>query len=247
MSGEHVKIPKIILQTWKTHSVPEKWKSSPRSIQQHMPDWKYILMSDEDNRKFVAEHFPDFIPYYDNFKYPIQRADAIRYCWLAVHGGIYMDLDMELQQPLDDLFIHHQGPYLVSSANIGSIITNSFMASTPGHPLWYEVIEEMKKPIPWWCVGKHLVVMNSTGPVMLNRVVKRSKHVYATLPNKLIMPCSLCDLVCNKSDAYIKPLEGSSWISFDTTIYIFFLCRWKYILILGGIFLLILLLYYIFR
>lgn len=227
-----VTIPKIIMQTWKTHSVPEKWKRSPESIRRWMGDWQYVLMSDDDNRAFVAKHFPDFLPYYDRFEYPIQRADAIRYCWLAVNGGIYMDLDMELQKPLDELFTGHEGPYLVGSGNIGSFITNSFMASTPGHPLWLEVIEEMKKPLPWWCVGKHWVVMNSTGPIMLDRVVKRGKYVYAALPNKSIMPCSVCDSICMKPDAFIRPLEGSSWISYDTMVYNFFLCNWKMIVII---------------
>jgi mannosyltransferase OCH1-like enzyme len=226
-----VTIPKIIMQTWKTHSVPEKWKRSPESIRRWMGDWKYVLMNDKDNRAFVAKHFPDFLPYYDRFEYPIQRADAIRYCWLSIHGGIYMDLDMELQKPLDDLFTSHYGPYLVGSSNVGSYITNSFMASTPGHPFWLEVIEEMKKPLPWWCIGRHFKVMNSTGPMMLDRVAKRGSHVYATLPSRSLRQCSVCELTCSQPNAYIKPLEGSSWISYDTKIYLFLFCNWKTILL----------------
>jgi mannosyltransferase OCH1-like enzyme len=36
-------------------------------------------MTDELNRKFIIDYFPSFLPYYDAFPYPIQRADAIRY------------------------------------------------------------------------------------------------------------------------------------------------------------------------
>lgn len=245
--GKEVRIPKIIMQTWKDANVPLRWHSSVEAVKRLMPDWEYVLMTDADNRDFIQKNFPDFLPYYDRFEHPIQRADAIRYCWLALNGGIYMDLDMEILRPLDDLFTNHQGLYLVSSGNIGSVITNSFMASTPGHSFWLDVIEEMKKPLPWWCIGKHWVVMNSTGPIMLDRVTKQSKHVYAALPGRSIMPCSVCDATCHVPDAYIRPLEGSSWISFDTTVYNFFLCNWKKLLLIIVVILLAILFYYIMK
>src|SRR5437762_1813333 len=113
-------IPRRIMQTWKTKNVPEHWKPSPLSIRQHMPDWEYTLMTDEDNRKFVAEHFPDFLPYYDRFPYPIQRADAIRYCWLYIHGGVYLDLDTVVQKSLEPLFEDGGDLFLVASGNLGS-------------------------------------------------------------------------------------------------------------------------------
>lgn len=228
----HVKIPQTIMQTWKNKDVPLKWQASLESISEHMPGWKHVLMTDEDNRKLVEEHFPDFLKYYDAFPHAIQRADAVRYCWLYLHGGLYMDLDMQLLKPLDPLFTQHDGLHLVGSGNLGSYITNSFMASPPKHPFWLEVIEEMKVPVPWWCMGKHWTVMNSTGPIMLNRVAKRSHHVYAALPASQIMPCSVCDSVCRAPQAYLKPLEGSSWIAFDTTVYNFFLCNWKTIVVI---------------
>jgi inositol phosphorylceramide mannosyltransferase catalytic subunit len=228
----NISIPRRIMQTWKTRDIPDKWKSSLESIHRFMPQWEHVLMSDEDNRNFVQDHFPDFLPYYDGFEYNIQRADAIRYCYLYVHGGLYMDLDMEIQHPLDDLFISNNDIYLVDSGNIGGYITNSLMASKPKCPLWLDMIEEMKKPLPWWAVGKHMKVMNSTGPIALNRVVKRNGYVYGALPRSKVMACSICDATCFKPDAYIVPLQGSSWIAFDTVIYNFFLCNWKKIILL---------------
>lgn len=238
-----VTIPRIIMQTWKNDNVPLNWKPSPESIKRLMPDWEYVLMTDDDNREFIKQHFPDFLPYYDKFEYPIQRADAIRYCFLAVHGGVYMDLDIELQKPLDDLFTSDSEVYLVASGNMSSHITNSFMASKPGAQLWYEVIEEMKKPLPWWAIGKHWKVMNSTGPLMLNRVVKRGKWVYAALPTSSIMPCSVCDEVCDRPDAYVRPLPGQSWCSIDSLIYNFFLCRWRFILLVVVVLIILLIVY----
>lgn len=224
-------IPKIIMQTWKNHNIPDKWSTSPESIKKYMSDWEYVLMTDSDNLEFVTKHFPNFLPYYKAFPYNIQRADAIRYLWLYVNGGLYLDLDIEITHDLTELFSGNNELYLVSSGNVGSCITNSFMASKPGCKIWLEMIEQMKKTLPWWCIGKHMKVMNSTGPVALNSVVKNSNISYHSLATKLVMPCSVCDSKCDTKDAWLKPLEGSSWVSYDTKFLNFWLCHWKKIVI----------------
>ena len=235
-----VKIPKLIMQTWKNDTVPEKWAKSPESIKECMPDWKYVLMTDDANRAFVEKHFPDFLPYYDAFPYGIQRADAIRYCWLYVHGGIYIDLDFEMQHSLESLFYNDAELYLVCSGNIGSVVTNSFMASKPKCRIWLDMIEYMKRDLEWWCKGKHMIVMNSTGPVALNYVIKESSVPYVNLPKTLMMPCSVCNIEhCNTDQAWLKPLPGSSWIAYDTVVYNYCMCNWRYIIVFLTILLII--------
>ena len=235
------------MQTWKNTVVPDKWKSSPASIRQYMPDWEYVLMTDEMNDQFVKTYFPDFYHYYVNFPYPIQRADAIRYMWLYKHGGIYMDMDFELIRPLDDLFTSGSDAFFVKSGNLGSWYTNAFMASTPGNKIWLECLEAMKADLPWWCVGKHLQVHNSTGPLMLTSVINKTTQVYSVLPRKYIMPCSVCKLPCTKPSAYIKVLPGSSWAGLDTQIYLFFMCNWKPVLVLFALILVLIILYFIIK
>ena len=242
-----VKIPKIIMQTWKNKYIPQKWKNSPNSISKHMPDWKYVLMTDADNRKFVQTHFPDFLSYYDSFPYNIQRADAIRYMWLYIHGGIYIDLDYEILQPLDELFIPDAQAYFVNSGNVGSYITNSFMASKPKCPLWLEVIEIMKQQLPWYYLGKHFQVMNTTGPIMLTYAASRSSVSYLMLPRLKITPCSVCNIFCKARDTYVKQLQGSSWTSYDTKLYIYFMCNWRYICLLIFILFIIIVLWLLYK
>jgi len=228
-SDNEVIIPKLIMQTWKDRNIPKKWKSSKESIKKHMKGWRYILMTDEDNLKFVGKYFPDFLPYYNKFEYNIQRVDAVRYMWLYIYGGIYMDLDFEVLKPMDDLFTKKDNSkvYLVSSGNIGVYITNSFMASKPRCKLWLDVIERMKKPLPWYYLGKHARVMNTTGPIMLTHVVTHSDYPYVRLPKSKINPCSVCDINKHVKGTYLRPLEGSSWASYDTAVYNYFMCNWK--------------------
>ncbi len=221
-----VTIPKLIMQTWKTTEIPEKWSSSPESIEQHMPDWSLVLMTDEDNRKFVEIHFPDFLDTYDGFPYAIQRADAIRYMWLYVHGGIYMDLDYHLEGPLDSLFYEGSGLYFMKSPNVTSYYTNSFMASQPRHPFWLDMIDSMReyrKNIPLWAATRHFQVMYSTGPGMLTTVINKSKYPHTVIPYMSVVPYNFCN--GNFGNGLMKPLEGSSWAEWDTAATCWIYCN----------------------
>lgn len=226
---------KIIMQTWKNSRVPDKWHKSPESITKHLPDWDYVLMTDDDNRRFIETHRPDFLPYYDAFPYNIQRADAIRYVWMAYTNPgeydlvLYMDLDIELQGTLDPLFKGQMDHYFVSSGNLGGYQTNSMMAGKPGSKIWLDMIEEMKKPPPWWAFTKHFIVMATTGPIALSRVVGRSDEVWGKLPGRLLMPCSVCDDHCLSDVALATPLEGQSWCGWDSIALNKLLCNWKQI------------------
>lgn len=220
-------VPRIIMQTWKEDDPPDKWSSSPTSITHFMPEWDHVLMSDELNEMFVREHFPQYLDIYLSFPYGIQRADVIRYMWLYINGGVYLDLDYELTESLEPLFASGSELYLMSSSNLSSYFTNSFMASTPGHPFWLEVLEEMRELYynpPWWVVGKHLTVMMSTGPGLLTQTARKTKHIHTLLPQRLICPQSICKEEV-KERGVLKPLEGGSWAGYDTHCYNWIYCN----------------------
>lgn len=221
------------MQTWKTTKVPEVWSESVPSVKRLMPHWKHVLMTDEDNREFVKEHFPDFIDTFDAFPYAIQRADAIRACWLYIHGGVYLDLDFVVQKNLDSLFLRSDENkeeesnhlYLVRSGNVRSVWTNSFMASSAKHPFWLKLIDHMKEGrLPFWSFGRHWTVMNSTGPLALTYVLKKNKETtYVDLPSDKVMPASSAEVrngtfKVNPSH-FLRPLKGGSWNSWDSKLW----------------------------
>lgn len=235
-----IKIPKIIMQTWKTKDIPRHWRSRV-SIQALMPDWKYYLMTDEDNLNFVKTYFPDFVSHFQMFEYPIQRADAIRYMWLYVNGGVYLDLDLELMKPLDDLFYEDKDLYVVRSANVTNIYTNAFMGAKPKLRVMLQCLEFMTLPYKLWHVGKHLKVVNSTGPNMFTRAISSVKDIaklegredfeVKELPAHLIVACSVCDpKPCSTEGGYCKTLGGSSWSGTDTAFITRVYCNRFYIL-----------------
>ena len=196
--------------------------------------------------KLVKKNFPDFLKSYNSLEYPIMKVEAIRYMWLYVYGGIYMDLDIVVVKPLDDLFYFDVELYLSPSGNVSSYLTNSFMASKPHRTLWLRMIAHMKQPKPRWAWGKHMTVMNTTGPVALNYVVKNEGYTYLALSAKKVMPCSVCNIdSCDIGDAYLRPLIGSSWVAWDTKAINFVVCNWRTLVTIIIIILVTIILYFI--
>lgn len=96
---------KIIHQTWKTNQLPGLFKNWSESWKACLPDWEYRLHTDDDNRAYIAEHFPSLLDQYDHFgaeqdedayvDNAIRKVDMAKYAYLAVEGGLYVDMDME--------------------------------------------------------------------------------------------------------------------------------------------------------
>ena len=225
-----MEIPKIIFQTWKTYDVPDNWKYGQKTVKEKNKDWKYVLLSDEDNLKIVKKYFPDFLPYYINFKYNIQRADAIRYMVLYLYGGVYLDLDYQAIKPFGSIFLEKGKEVgLIKSSNI-DFMTNSFLCSHKGSKFWLECIEEMKKPSKWWYLTKHFEIMCSTGPMMINRLYKRNRDNVQIL--EINVPCDACNIDnCPYNKKYfLRAIYGQSWNSWDSFIINFMNCNIKSII-----------------
>jgi mannosyltransferase OCH1-like enzyme len=246
-------IPKIIWQTYKTHSIPNKWSSSPESLKKYHPTWKYHLTDDQENRQFMLTHYPEYLNLYDRLGRevkPICQVDMIRILRLHKYGGVYIDLDYEALKPFDDLFSIDSDLYLFRTSNLGGF-TNSFLASIPGCYFWIKCIEKIIYRLdnkPWYILGD-LRVLWTTGPGMLTDVANEYNKPYVTIPYKLGHPCNICDhylnRVCTASESYVKELKGSSWTDPSVDIFYFMVCRWEYILSILFLILLIILFYFI--
>jgi mannosyltransferase OCH1-like enzyme len=222
---------KVIFQTWKTKEVPERWKQAQQSVISMNPNWNYVLLDDTDNENIVKEHFPMLLETYVSFPYPIQRADMIRYIVLYVYGGIYLDLDYICNKSFDDLVLTNEVG-LTQSGNTPGIFTNSFLASKPKSVFWLILLDTIQKGIPWYeRITKHMEIMNSTGPLMLNRVAKENLSFIQDLKN-IQVPCNVCDLnTCQPDNRYyLTPIDGRSWNSWDSLVLNFIYCKYKIII-----------------
>jgi|694.fasta_scaffold01837_8 hypothetical protein len=101
------KIPKIIIQTWKTAEIPEKYKKMVNSLRSLNPDFEYKFFSDEDIEFFIKSNYPDYYMTYDRLPIKIQKIDFFRYIAIYHYGGFYFDLDMNGLEPLDNLVLNN--------------------------------------------------------------------------------------------------------------------------------------------
>jgi mannosyltransferase OCH1-like enzyme len=243
-------MPKIIHQTWKDNDIPDKWKKSQREWIRLHPDWIYILWTDKDIRNHIANHHPEFLDLHDSYEYPIQRADMIRYFVLYDYGGVYSDLDLYPTQNIEP-YLSNWSDYFVFSANT-DCFTNSLMISTKNSQIMKEIIDNLKSSsmnLKWWSIGKHLKVMNTTGPLFLTNILLNTNHNFCVLPKSKFNPYSVDeDFNENKKNVVIHTLQGSSWHSWDSSIYNFVFKNRPIFITLGIIFILFViigLIYYI--
>lgn len=167
-------IPRIIHQSWKVEQVPGRWLAFQQTWRRNHPEYEYRFWTDDANRAFVAQLFPDFLPVYDGYRHPVNRADLARYLVICHHGGIYVDLDCESVRPLDDLLCgrglvfglepqSHVKKPSVTSRGFKRVVGNAIFASVPWHPFW-------KHLFPMLIASRHEGnVLDASGPFVLTR------------------------------------------------------------------------------
>lgn len=197
-------IPKIIHQTYKLKQIPEIWKPGQQACIDLHPDYQYILWTDDMAREFISEEYPWFLPTWDLYPYPIQRADAIRYFALAHYGGIYIDLDDGCERRLDPLLTV---PAFVRKT-IPTGISNDVMGSVPRHPFFLKVMDSLKKYKKNWLVP-YITIMYSTGPLFLSVIWKQYKRYGVPEAGKvrILLP----EDYKTHSYSFFAIAPGSSW------------------------------------
>ena len=210
-----------------------------------MPDWQYVFLTDAAMHAFVFETYPELYGPFCALPYSIQRADILRYLWLYKYGGLYIDLDYEVRRPFDSLLDDVRAPlYVLFSANVRSVLTNSLIMAVPGLKLFYTLAQQgLFGHAPVWAFSRHVHVVSTTGPLAFHRAVVNSGLPYTVLPHKLFLQGSpvlhdastVQERAAAQSEvlgqvAYTVPLDGGSWNSTDTTI-INFLNKHKWTLV----------------
>jgi mannosyltransferase OCH1-like enzyme len=223
-------IPKIIHQTWKNNKIPERWKEAVESCKDKHKSYKYMLWTDESMKQFVKKEYPWFYKTYNDYPYLIQRCDAFRFLVLYKYGGIYIDMDIMCKKTLTPLLKYDL--VLVKSANYDTL-TNSFIISTKENPFIKYCIDNLiNYKDSYSLFGKHIHIMNSTGPFFIdNRAneykLSKKDNYYILSKEEFAGDCNLCTLDTCKGGTYFNHVVGESWHSIDTTIYNTCLCLYK--------------------
>lgn len=229
----NINIPRIIMQMWDDNNIPFKWITSPTSIKEYIPEWKYIFLTKYIYRKFVIKYFPDYLFYYDSFSFDIQRTNAVCYMWMYKVGGVYMGLNYELTKKLDSLFYNGSyDAYFVPSTNNSKWYINSFIAAKPGCSIFLEFLQVMRNFTPWWCINKQSKILYTSGSGMLSGVLKNTKIPFNIINSYDIPSCSVCEQKCSIFGSYVIRLMDDSWDNWDTYFYNIMYCNFKWIIVL---------------
>ena len=173
-------IPQVLHQTYKDENLPAKLSGLQSSWLRHNPHWEYRFWSDEDIKNFIARDHPKFLPIFRRYPHNIMRVDVFRYFLLYHYGGIYADLDYECLRPMDNLLkgrdiflvpepsIHLAGNK-AKIRNFPYIVSNAFMASTPRHPFWRQIIKHL------YSNPQEIDLLDVTGPFMLTAMHHKFK------------------------------------------------------------------------
>lgn len=96
-------IPKLIIQTWKTEDIPDKYNNDIMSLQNLNPDYTFVLFTDNDIENFLKEKYPQYYESYIKLPVKILKIDYFRYIAIYHYGGFYFDLDITGLKPLNPL------------------------------------------------------------------------------------------------------------------------------------------------
>lgn len=152
-----LKIPKIIHQIWLGSPVPPVYETYMKSWHEKHPDWEYYLWTDEN----VHMLFPLYNQqYYDAAENYGMKSDILRWELLYRFGGLYVDMDYECLNPMDEL--HYRYDFYTGIQPLDAIFLQlgaALVGSVPGHPIMKHCIETIKDD--WHFKG----APTKTGPV----------------------------------------------------------------------------------
>jgi mannosyltransferase OCH1-like enzyme len=197
--GSHMnqKIPKIIIQTWKTSAIPAKYQPLVDSVKYKNPTYEYKFFTDIDIEEFLKNNYPEYYRTYMNLPVKIQKIDFFRYVAIYHYGGFYLDLDMTVLEPLDELLIQECvfpidefiGPAMCHSKRYKNFCDNNMnfllgqyaFAAEPRHPFIKLLIDNIHQNVNLYIKNytpnsEHYVYL-TTGPDFVS-------NLYMDYPNK---------------------------------------------------------------
>jgi mannosyltransferase OCH1-like enzyme len=178
---------------------------------------------------------------YKKYPYIIQKCDAVRYFILHRYGGLYVDMDYFCNKSWTEILNKYNGDiYFVQTPNNTGFdkihISNSLMYSKAGHIFWNRLFIELeiKKEVPYY-YSKHLVIMFTTGPGILNRFfnIYKIRDKLNFYPYEIFHPYGLNlepKIASKDSNIYAFHIQDGSWHNTDTLILNFLYQEYKILL-----------------
>jgi mannosyltransferase OCH1-like enzyme len=222
-------IPPVLYQIWHDwgHRYPPKrLQENTDQWKKLHPSWEYVLFDEKMSEEFISQHMPETLRIYRAMPKGIQKCDFIRIIILYVKGGVYADFDCVPLRNMDEL--RKTSLVLVSSSKTNmNHLSNYFIMSSPRNPFIKCLIDDITTNHRTTPKGielflPHLLVMNTTGPLMWWRVAKSNPELLASAnilrrsltTSSLPFPLNTFGGQIHKDQLMDHSYEGA-WVSID--------------------------------
>ena len=146
------RIPRIIHQTWFEELSVENYPHLSRLQNSWKASgWDYRFYTDQTAREYIQQHFPKyFVDAYDAVLPGAFKADFFRVLVLMKEGGIYADIDVQLDITNLDSFVTSNLSFFVPRdvpldrwPHSNFCLWNGLMASAPAHPIVVQAAQDL--------------------------------------------------------------------------------------------------------
>jgi len=156
------------------------FRQSVDETKRYCDEWcyEYKMWNLKDCEELIIEKYPQYIDLWTEFRYPIQRADFIRYLILHSYGGWYVDCDVYPIQSLHSLSDNKQ-VFTSWNNDKDKKPYNAVMGSVKNNPLFIKICNDIefrtieKQNIEIYNTWKGRLVFHTTGHHMLKRHVPK--------------------------------------------------------------------------
>jgi mannosyltransferase OCH1-like enzyme len=156
-------IPRIFHHIWLgPDPLPDDHRPWIETWRRHHPDWEHRLWTEDDLPEDPIR--PEVV---ERLRAPVERADILRLEILYRHGGVYLDTDLECLRPIDGVLRDEE---FVGVCHKPGRITNTAIASAPGHPLLEDALENVQPMEMYWTNSSERL-KEVAGPLLLERLM----------------------------------------------------------------------------
>lgn len=174
-------IEKNIFQSWHTKKLHPLVQQKINNFKQMNPDYTYFLYDDNDIDDFVNEHFNgEIAECYNKLNIIVAKVDFWRYLVLYYHGGIYLDMDSNIEKPLDEL-IKEQDQAIITAEGNPKLYVQWGLILSKEHPILKKTIELICNNIKNNCYPNDIIKM--TGPFVYTKAIN---EIHKELFNNII-------------------------------------------------------------
>ena len=140
--------------------------------------FSYLRWDKDKCETLIQNCFPQYKQLWNDFIYPVQRADFIRYCILQKFGGIYVDMDVKIIKDLEPL-LEQDHFFCCWDDDTRQLPYNAIMGASANLDIFNDIIKHThdshyaKMKVEIYKQWKGRFIFQTCGHYMLQRVLKK--------------------------------------------------------------------------